>query len=125
MKHTREQLDGMSKLELNKTLLTAADVQHYEQESKIYYGVKHDGDNVVSIFTEFDYEKWQDTMPLAVEYGISIIQSEVNKEMNNWCACHEVVQLHGEFECGLSFCTSNPQRAIACCLIMVLESKND
>jgi len=131
MKHTREQLDGMSDFEINKVLASlqpytniigtgeypsqSESAVHVEQRKFKYGNIEEFG---------IDYcNNCSDIMPLAFEHGISIIQSEVNKEMGNWCACHEVVQLHGEFECGLSFCTSNPQRAIACCLIMVLEAK--
>jgi hypothetical protein len=117
MKYTKEQLDLMSKIEINEALLKVADIQHYEQEGKVYYGVKHDGDNVVSICTEFNYEKWQDIMPLAVEHGITLKRVA--------CPAGSGFAHYAESYCGLYHTdyTEPPQRAITCCLILVLQEQ--
>lgn len=119
MKHTREQLDALSELEINKILLTSAGIEHYEQEGKVYYGTKHDGGIVVSICTEFNYEKWQDIMSLAVEYGVTLKSVA--------CPAGSGFAHYAESYCGLYHTDyiEPPQRAIACCLIMVLESKDE
>jgi hypothetical protein len=104
MKHTREQLDGMSDFEASKTLclLLGFDVS----------GITEQRNQMIGAVPNL-YEDWSKIMPLAVEYKISI----------DWFSDGRCVAYQDKSDIDYSHQSESPQRAIACCLIMVLESK--
>lgn len=93
MKHTREQLDGMSGPELTNTL-----------------------SDLVGYWQPF-LNQWDAIMPLAVEHGVTLKSVA--------CPAGSRSANYAESYCGLHHTgyIEPPQRAIACCLIMVLEGK--
>lgn len=108
MKHTREQLDGMSDLEITEIVaknLGMEIINHsYDAVMCGYTGMR-------STVADRNYcNNWNDIMPLAVEHGVVFIQ--IN---GTYYAEHRTTK---EF-----FANESPQRAIACCLVMVLEVK--
>jgi hypothetical protein len=110
MKHTREQLDGMSKQEINKLIAKLTAKKYSTWSEAVDYAVI-DG-------LQFDFEKWQDIMPMAFEYGICVYAK-------NKMAWVETIESCGDVLFDHVIESASPQRAIACCLIMVLESSND
>lgn len=115
MKYTKEQLQGVSDFEVNKALGHLVYKNSYIERSV------HGGSEISIINKDFalvmvDYcNNWNDVMPLAVEYGISLCPSEDKKDCE-WYA-------DKIFSRNLESCWSDksPQRAIACCLILVLQ----
>jgi hypothetical protein len=58
-------------------------------------------------------ERWNDLMRLAVEYKISL-QHVIGSDEDYWIAGSNTYY---------SFASKNPQRAIACCLILVFQEQ--
>ena len=104
MKHTREQLSVMSDFEVNKTLclLLGFDVS----------GVTEQRNQMIDAVPNF-CEDWSRLMPLAVEYDVGVYPL-MHTNGETWMA---------SFDKCKRFEHQSPQRAIACCLIMVLESQ--
>ena len=102
MKHTREQLSVMSDFEVNKTLclLLGFDVS----------GVTEQRNQMIDAVPNF-CEDWDRLMPLAVDNNL-MLQNAVWSGGNYWIAWSNTYH---------HYCDKSPQRAIACCLIMVLE----
>ena len=77
-------------------------------------GVTGDGD-----MFRFDFDNWNTLMPLVVEHEISMYRTKISELQpsvpRTWIA-----------GCGRSHlgASKNPQRALALCLLKVLESKN-
>jgi hypothetical protein len=129
MKHTREQLDGMSDFERNELIVKLAyDTLNTEKDRFIsLHSVHQDGNRNAAVYFanhksgevvavgRFDFNSWNDIMPLAVEYGIC---ADAKRKMA-W-----IEEPYGR-EVLFKYVTESttPQRAIACCLIMVLENK--
>jgi hypothetical protein len=105
MKHTREQLDGMSDFEVSKTLcnLIGYDVSGVTEESNMMTGAVP------------ELSDWHYIMPLAVEHDITYVKDQK-------CAHYKLTEGYDGFDWDEYFHHDNPQRAIACCLIMVLEA---
>ena len=112
---TKEQLQVMSDFELGKALAikcgkTIADEQYF------HYGDRDE--NVVLLFPQgesFNINNPSDIMPLAFEHKICF-----SWKRNGLCLTHK----DGGFinhDCQ----DANPLRAIACCLILVLQEKNN
>jgi hypothetical protein len=120
MKHTREQLDGMSDFEVSKALcdLIGYDVGGVTEQSKMMTGAVH------------KLSDWHYIMPLAIANGISLNREDCfdywsDDGRGEWTASESI---SGCYDCEVSaygkrFSHESPQRAIACCLIMVLESQ--
>ena len=64
---------------------------------------------------KFDYLSWDDIMPLAVEHKISLFAYQ---DAQLWCAQHyfDAIGMHTTIN-------ESPQRALACCLILVLQER--
>lgn len=124
MKHTKEQLQGMSDFEVNKTLavllgwrvaelddqsgfLTTA---YHERYPNTIWAGKPDHAWEQYCFTAMDCAG--DLMPLSFEHKICLI----NESDGGWIA---FLFDRDEFE----FANENPLRAIACCLILLLQDK--
>lgn len=100
----------MSTLDLNRTLAKVLGFYLGDVGDWLPNGVKmRDG----PFYTEFDLMRWSDIIPLAVEHKICML----NDALGGWIAF-----LFDNDD--IEFNHKSPQRAIACCLIMVLESKN-
>ena len=91
MKHTREQLENMSDEEINYAL---ADSLYENPRNCIHMG--------------FDYEDWAVIMPLAVEHKLII---NLNLGTGAGVDSKGVTHLCSDY--------NKPQRAIACCLLMM------
>jgi ABC-type iron transport system FetAB ATPase subunit len=67
----------------------------------------------------FNFNNWNDIMPLAVEHDVAYIKSERS--------AFSGLYIDGEYDCyyGFKLKVENdvPQRAIACCLILVLQEQ--
>ncbi len=97
MTYTREQLELMSGDDLNKALK----IKFLDKKFTFCNSV---------VVDEFDFNNWNDIMPLAVEYGINVNP--------NAGSAYAVLQPKNQFR----FCYDdipNAQRAIACCLLMM------
>ena len=115
MKYTKEQLEGMNNLEINECL-------HKTLNRWINIGGRAtwmlDDDIITQSesghIAEVNYCKnWNDIMPLAVEHNLTL-QNVVGRGGNYWMAGPNTYH---------HYCDSSPQRAIACCLILVLQEK--
>lgn len=115
MKYTKEQLQGMSDLEVNRALAMVMDKYAGVVGEWMPNGVKVNDDSGF-FYSECDYcNNWNDVMPLAVEHRISLCPAE-DRDDCEW---------YGDkiFSDNIESCWSDvsPQRAIACCLILVLQ----
>lgn len=110
MIYTKEQLQGMSDLEVNRALAMLMHKYAGIVGDWMPNGVKvNDESNI--FYSERDYcNNPSDIMPLAFEYKIRI-----SPYMDIWCADFIAT--------GQSYFDSNPMRAITCCLILVLQEK--
>ena len=117
MKHTREQLDGMSDSEINKRIMVLLGYELSNWLNDNFGHYKHGESTIAKVI---DYcQKWESIMPLAVEHGITLKRVA--------CPAGSGFAHYAESYCGLYHTDyiEPPQRAIACCLIMVLESKDE
>lgn len=106
MKYTKEQLQEMSDFEVNKALANLLDLQlAASQPSKVSVSVI-----VGDTCTTFNFKNPSDIMLLAFENKIGV--QHFNR--GNW-------QAHSQGD--EVFHDKNPLRAIACCLILVLQDK--
>jgi hypothetical protein len=97
MKHTREQLDGMSDHTLNHALYAS-----------LYYT---SNDELPEFCPDYCGD-WSAIMPLAFEHDVVYLRNYKSAYSKINGPRHEHMFTH-----------NSPQRAIACCLIMVLEAK--
>lgn len=119
IKYTKEQLQWMSDLEVNKLLAEILGVSHYQEGELIFTSVKHAGDNVTSISGVTNYcNNPSDIMPLAFEHKISLSHEF---DGDDWLATEHPIMLFQDNTIRVS--NENPLRAIACCLILVLQGK--
>ena len=99
----------MTDFELNKAIAEALELKIIEWYDG-QFTVNKDG-----LHTKVDYcNNWNDLMPLVVEHRIEL--RELSPSIW-WHAFHARSGFEGKDE--------NPQRALALCLLKVLESKND
>lgn len=98
MKYTKEQLQGMSDFELGYCFNFFTG--HYIDIANLY-----------------------DIVSLAFEYGISVIK---DKGEAQYYACVDFDDQYRDFPWSRHNChNENPLRAIACCLILVLQEKQN
>ena len=106
MKYTKEQLYGMSDFEVSKALcvLLGFDVS----------GVTESWNQMINAGPNL-CEDWSRLMPLAVEHNVALAPHSDSWEaftlQKNW----QVVDMQ--------YMDKSPQRAIACCLILVLQEQ--
>lgn len=109
MSYTREQIEGMSDFEVNKALCLnlGYDVS----------GVTEERNYMTNAVSDFCHQ-WHLIMPLAVEYKISLATTDGGL---TWWAAHDVRICENTFIscCALDYQHTSPQRAIACCLLML------
>ncbi len=126
MKYTKEQLDGMHNDDISKLLcaLLGFNVQNFVFEGVVTI-------EQMGKVSTFDMMDWSDIMPLAVEHGVLLGHSD-------WFDCYSFASM-GKFVAHESkadinhdmiisdschwFSDNIPQRAIACCLILVLQEQ--
>lgn len=106
MKYTKEQLQGMSDLSLLRTLHESLGFEVYEYE---FHGVITIQKGLKVTTAELTPS---DIMPLAFEYELNIHKLHYGRPI--W-VCSSRTGKYIESE--------NPLRAIACCLILVLQEK--
>jgi hypothetical protein len=108
MKYTKEQLEGMHNDEVSKLLCASLgfNVQNFVFEGVVTI-------EQVGKVSTFDMMDWNDIMPLAVEHNLTL-QNVVGRGGNYWMAGPNTYH---------HYCDSSPQRAIACCLILVLQEQ--
>lgn len=127
MKHTPESLAGLSNAEVNKALAELLG-KKIEQHSIVGIGLQWcvvDENNDLHRIKDYCNNP-SDVMPLVFEHGISLIKVidgyvAIKYDCYIDIGCHEDVQ--GICADGLQFGHSNPLRAAACCLILVLQEK--
>ena len=104
MKYTKEQLETMSDFEVSKALcvLLGFDVN----------GVTESWNQMINAVPNL-CEDWSRLMPLAVEHCIDTASPA--RGVNSWIAHRH--------NCDHYYCDVKLQRAIACCLILVLQEK--
>lgn len=118
---TKEQLQVMSDFEVNKALASLV-MLVLKKETWTF----NDNKNTVQFFNEVTKKSMvvdycntpNDIMPLAFEYAIGV---EVNPLRTEWLArtC-DISMSNMNFRC---YVDKNPLRAMACCLILVLQEK--
>lgn len=112
---TKEQLQAMSDFEVNKALAITMGLYAGEVGDWMPNGVKVK-DETGFFYSEMNYCKTpNDIMPLAFEHGISLMYCN---EQDGWMGIKNNMT-------GVShhFTDTNPLRAIACCLILILQEK--
>jgi hypothetical protein len=115
MKHTKEQLQGMSDFERNKVLAELTKSSHLStKKNDIFVDCVDIVNTLGQVLKTVDYmNNYSDVMPLAFKY-ITLIQElkdgwyVESKSKDVWC---------------WSFIDKSPMRAIVCCLILVLQDK--
>lgn len=118
MKYTKEQLEQMSDFEINKALaekLMPNFHSFYKNSSKndvCCYRKLDNGEIVSSAIVNY-LSNWSDIMPLAMEHDVTYI-----KDCRAACADLSFDE-YGYFFYNESFEHEHPQRAIACCLLMM------
>lgn len=126
MKYTKEQLQAMSDFEVNKALLLltleeddlpvswASGVEFYEDCGSIFQDSEEVGDYGRYVDTsEIDYcNTANDIMPLAFEHDIAYLRTYKT------AYCKIDGQKHKQH-----YTDESPLRAIACCLILVLQGE--
>jgi hypothetical protein len=106
MKYTKEQLQGMNDFERNKTLAKMLGLKiAVSQPSKVSVSIIVNG-----ACSTFNFKNPNDIMPLAFEHKIGV--QHFNR--GTW-------QAHSQGDEVIH--DQNPLRAIACCLILVLQEK--
>ena len=123
MKYTKEQLQGISDLEVSKLLANILGVMWHlrpgEFRNRWSYCDNYEGLDGVNLP---DYcNNPSDIMPLAFEHGISLIT--VDKSKSWFAECNSEVNDDFIMCSKVSFPDSGPLRAIACCLILVLQDR--
>jgi hypothetical protein len=124
MKYTKEQLEGMSDAELNANLhmelLGSPWKEHADLSANKKYICLHNiaGDPYFEDVPDY-CTNWNDIMPLAVEHNVTYIKNERS--------AFSGLYIDDEYDCyyGFKLKVENdvPQRAIACCLILVLQEQ--
>jgi hypothetical protein len=112
MKYTKDDLVKMSGFEISKELcILRGLVVAHEQ----YMNYSDRDENVVLLESDdgFNFKNWNDIMPLAVEHNLTL-QNVVGRGGNYWMAGPNTYH---------HYCDASPQRAIACCLILVLQEQ--
>ena len=114
MKYTKDDLAKMSDFELTCALAKMQGFEtsnfNFEDVAVISKGAKT---------TTFDYRDWSDIMPLAIEHGVCLT-SPIASHKNKWQASQ--TDGGGKWSADdFYFSNESPQRAIACCLILVLQ----
>ena len=110
MKYTKEQLEGVHNDEISKLLCASLgfNVQNFVFEGVVTV------ERMGKVST-FDMMDWSDIMPLAVEHNVALAPHSDSWEaftlQKNW----QVVDMQ--------YMDKSPQRAIACCLILVLQEQ--
>ena len=120
MKYTKAQLDGMSDLELNASLhmevLGSPWIEHADLSANKKHLCLHNiaGDPYFEDVPDY-CTNWNDIMPLAVEHKVSLFAYQ---DAHLWCAQHyfDSVGMRTVID-------ESPQRAIACCLVLVLQEQ--
>ena len=113
MKYTKEQLYGMSDLEVTEVIAKKLGMEIITQsDDSVVCG--HAG--LRSTVAGRNYcTNWNDIMPLAVEHNVALAPHSDSWEaftlQKNW----QVVDMQ--------YMDKSPQRAIACCLILVLQEQ--
>jgi hypothetical protein len=117
MKYTKDDLAKMSGFEINKELciLRGLVVAH---EQYTHYSDRDENVVLLEGGDSFDFNNWNDIMPLAVEHGVEY----ANAGGENYVAATSIYN-YFEMGEGIFFECTNPQRAIACCLILVLQEQ--
>lgn len=116
MTYTREQLENMSDFEVNKALCLklGLDVSGVDEQRNMMTGDVLD-------FCQI----WGYIMPLAIEHGINLTNLVVAhyepERQKNWIACENLDADWDRvlYSCGAAYDDDSPQRAIACCLLMM------
>lgn len=118
MKYTKEQLQEMSDLDINKALAVLSgwrldNGQNNELSSALVVRKHCDGITRTAV----DYcNNWNDVMPLALVHNLDIELREFEST-----AATDIHELAEFGKCNRWFSDGNPQRAMACCLILVLQ----
>jgi len=118
MKHTSQQLKGMSDFDKGLLLCNLLGLSVRKEQFLNYC----DRDpNVVLLHgaESFNISNWNDIMPLAIKYGIGTLSEDgeiYGATTNTFLHYTSFPDAHA-----ISFTSGKPQRDIACCLIMLLE----
>ncbi len=109
---TKDDLANMSDFEINKAIASLLNLNCiHERAGKVCFQTQYGGSLMV------DYcNNWNDIMPLAIEHDVTYLK-------DTSAAYHELYSLDCYFEYNFKHESASPQRAIACCLILVLQEK--
>ncbi len=130
MKYTVKKLQELSGFEINKKI---CELRGVAIASEQYHDYSDRDENIVLLDggDSFHFINWNDIMPLAVEYGVLLGHSDwfdcysfVN--MEKWVAYESKADINYDMIISDScqwFSDNIPQRAIACCLILVLQEQ--
>lgn len=117
MSYTREQLEKMSYAEINVDLHCKILGEPWGRFAEVSDSLKHlclhDAAGNPYFEDVPDYcNSWEDIMPLAVEYDVVWVKSQLTAFANiDWDRDY--------FDFSHSYKCDKPQRAIACCLLMM------
>jgi hypothetical protein len=131
MKYTKEQINGMSDFEVNNLIIKLSydklntekgrfvslhSVHQDGNSNAAVYFANHKSGEVVAVGL-FDFSNWNDIMPLAVEHGVNYGRVICPAGSG---AAYYAKQIDGDI---ITSYEPTPQRAIACCLILVLQEQ--
>lgn len=122
MKYTKEQLQAMSDFEIGKALAIECG-KVIASEQYFHYGDRDE--NVVLLFPagdSFNINNHADIMPMAFERGVSIVKTD---NENLWLAMSAAYRLSVFRQAEIMVQDESPLRAIACCLILVLQGEKE
>jgi hypothetical protein len=116
MKYTKDDLAKMSGFEISKELcilrgIVVAHEQYMNYSDRDEDVVLLEGDD------SFNFKNWNDIMPLAVENGVYHCNGTAFQTIQDYIDGRTI------FNEPCFFAPSSPQRAIACCLILVLQER--
>lgn len=125
--YTKEQLQAMSDFEANKALAIAQGRYAGDAGDWMPNGVKV-SDESSFFYSEVDYcNSPNDIMPLAFEHGLSLV-SLTDGYMASKCKTIFMEEAYRNMKfcdpSDMEFAHENPLRAIACCLILVLQERD-
>ena len=114
-----EEISKLSDFELNKA------ISKYQTDYAFYFNddsisrVGYKGNICINKIINYCVD-WSDLMPLVVEHGISHIYLPISK---TWTACTADYDVRTQPP--IEITNKNPQRALAECLLLVLQDKEN
>lgn len=129
MKYTKKQLQGMSDLEVNQALTAMVlgnpwlEFGELVNDGKEFHVANAIGEPFYCAVIDYCNNP-SDIMPLAFEHGVGVMPYDIDEDSEEYLEYKDVwFSQKGVLDHEQSFDCKNPLRAIACCLILVLQER--